>query len=119
MSLKAALAVVEHNLPGFESHQQQLHWLRLTAQSHEAALLKLNALAASLCTLADRLSVGDDSRVTRLLAPKRLLYNTCCQEPLEKNVHRSWWETMVTHSAGQRRTKAKAGPTRMTGQSKG
>jgi len=96
LSLKAALAVVEHNLPGFENHRQQLHWPRLTAQSHEAALLKLNALAASLCTSADRLSLGDDSRVTRLPALKRLLYNTCCREPLEKDVHRSWWETMVT-----------------------
>jgi len=30
-ALRAALAVVEHSLPGFESHRQQSHWPRLTA----------------------------------------------------------------------------------------
>jgi hypothetical protein len=65
-ALQAALAVVEHNRTGFESHRQQLHWPRLTAQSHEAALLQLNALAASLRNSADKLSLGADSRVTRL-----------------------------------------------------
>jgi len=64
-ALRAALAVVEHNRPGFESHRQQPHWLRLTAQAHEAALLQLNALAASLCNSADKLNLGADSRVTR------------------------------------------------------
>jgi len=42
-ALRAALAVVEHNRPGFESHQPQLHGPRLTAQSHEAALLQPSA----------------------------------------------------------------------------
>jgi len=37
-ALRAALAVVEHNRPGFERHRQQSHWQRLTAQAHEAAL---------------------------------------------------------------------------------
>ena len=97
-ALRAALTVVtvEHNLPGFESHRQQLHRPRLTAQSHAAALLQLNALAASLHNSADRLSLGADSRVTRLPALIRRLYNRCCRDPLEKDAHRSWWETMVT-----------------------
>jgi len=38
-ALRAALAVVEHNRPGFESRRQQPRWPRLTAQTHEAALL--------------------------------------------------------------------------------
>jgi len=95
-ALQAALAVVEHNRTGFESHRQQLHWPRLTAQSHEAALLQLNALAASLRNSADKLSLGADSRVTRLPAFIRRLYNRCCRDPLEKDAHRSWWEIMVT-----------------------
>ena len=95
-ALRAALAVVQHNRPGFEIRRQQLHWSRLTAQSHEAALLQLNALAASLCNLADKLSLGADSRVARLPALIRRLYNRCCRDPLEKDAHRSWWETMVT-----------------------
>jgi len=65
-ALRAALAVVEHSLPGFESHRQQIHWPRLTAQIHAAALLQLNALATSLRNSADGLSHGEDSRVTRL-----------------------------------------------------
>ena len=60
------------------------------------ALLQLNALAASLCNLADKLSLGADSRVARLPALIRRLYNRCCRDPLEKDAHRSWWESMVT-----------------------
>jgi len=77
-TLRAALAVVEHNRPGFESHQQQPHWPRLTTQAHEAALLQLNALTASLRISADKLSLGADSRVTRLPALIRRLYNKYC-----------------------------------------
>ena len=95
-ALRAALAVVEHNQPGFESHRQQPHWPRLTAQAHKAALLQINALAASLRNSADKLNLEVDSRVTRLLALIRRLYNKCCRDPLEKEAHRSWWETMVT-----------------------
>jgi len=95
-ALQAALAVVEHNRPGFESHRQQPHWPRLTAQDHEAALLQLNALAVSLRNPVDKLNLGADSRVTRLPALIRRLYNKCCRDPLEKDAHRSWWETMVT-----------------------
>jgi len=95
-ALRAALAVVEHNRPGFESHRQQPHWPRLTAQAHEAALLQLNALAASLGNSADTLNLGADSRVARLPAFIRRLYNKCRRDPLEKQAHRSWWETMVT-----------------------
>jgi len=95
-ALRAALAVVEHNRPGFESHRQQPRWLRLTAQAHNTALLQLNALAASLCNSADKLSLGAYSRVTRLPALIRRLYNTCCRDPLEKDAHKSWWETMLT-----------------------
>jgi len=76
-ALRAALAVVEHNRPGFESHRQQPHWPRLTAQAHEAALLQFNALAASLGNSADKLNLGADSRVTRLPALIRRLYNKC------------------------------------------
>jgi len=93
-ALRAALAVVEHNRPGFESHRQQPHWPRLTAQSHEAALLQLNALAVSLCNSADKLSLGADSRVTRLPAQIRRLYNKCCRDPLEKDAHRSHGHTL-------------------------
>ena len=50
-ALRAALAVVEHNQPGFESHRQQPDWPRLTAQAH-AALLQLTALAAFWCRLS-------------------------------------------------------------------
>jgi len=82
-ALRAALAVVEHKQPGFESHQQQPHWPKLTAQAHEAALLQLNALAASLRNSADKLKLGADSRVTRLPALIRRLYNKCCRDPLE------------------------------------
>ena len=60
------------------------------------ALLQLNALAASLCNLADKLSLGADSRVARLPALIRGLYNKCRRDPLKKEAHRSWWETMVT-----------------------
>jgi len=95
-ALRASLAVVDYNQPGFESHQQQLHWPRLTAQSHEAALLQLNALATSLRNSAEKVSLGADSTVTRLSALIRRLYNRCCRDPLEKDAHRSWWETMVT-----------------------
>ena len=103
-TLRAALAVVEHNRPGFESHRQQLHWSRLTAQAHEAALLQFNALAASLCNSADKLSLEADSTVTRLPALIRRLHNKCCRDSLEKDAHRSWWKTMVTLSqAAQRR----------------
>ena len=77
-ALRAALAVVEHNLPGFESHRQKLHWPRLTAQSLESALLQLSALAASLCNLVGRLSLGADSRVTRHPALIRHLHNRDC-----------------------------------------
>ena len=76
-ALQAVLAVVEHNLPGFESHQQHLQWPRLTAQS----LLQLNALPTSLRNSADRLSLGADSRVIRLPALIRLLYNRSCPVP--------------------------------------
>ena len=89
IALRAALAVVEHNRPGFESHRQQPHWPRLTAQAHEAALLQLNALAASLRNSADKLNLGADSRVTRLLALIRRLYHKCRRDPLEKEAHRS------------------------------
>ena len=41
----------------FESHRQQPHWPRLAAQAHEAAPLKLNALAASLRNSADKLNL--------------------------------------------------------------
>ena len=88
-ALRAALAVVEHNRPGFESHRQQPHWPRLTAQAHEAALLRLNALAASLRNSADKQNLGADSRVTRLPALFRRLYNKCCRDPLETEAHRS------------------------------
>ena len=63
-ALRATLAVVEHNQPGFESPRQQPHWPRLTAQAHEAALLQLNALAVSLRNSADKLNLGADCRVT-------------------------------------------------------
>ena len=95
-ALRAALAVVEHNQPGFERHRQQSHWPRLTAQAHEAALLQLNALATSLGNSAVKLNLGADLRVTRLPALIRRLYNKCRRDPLEKEAHRSWWETMVT-----------------------
>jgi len=95
-ALRAAFAVVEHNRPGFESHRQRPHWPKLTAQAHEAALLQLNALAASLRNSADKLNLGADSTVTRLPALIRRLYNKCRRDPLEKEAHRSWWETMVT-----------------------
>jgi len=88
--------VVEHNQPGFESPRQQPHWPRLTAQAHEAALLQLNALAVSLRNSADKLNLGANSRVTRLPALIRRLYNKCRQDPLEKEAHRSWWKTIVT-----------------------
>jgi len=94
-ALRAALAVIEHSLPGFERHRQQLHWPRLTAHIHAAALLQLTALASSLCNSADRLSQGANSRVTRLPALIRRLYNRCSRDPLEKDAHRSWWDTMV------------------------
>jgi len=97
-TLQAALAVIEHSQPGFESHRQQLHWPRLTAQIHAAALLQLTALAISLCNSADRLSHEADStvtRVTRLPALIRRLCNRCSRDPLEKDSHRSWWETIV------------------------
>jgi len=42
------------------------------------------------------MSLGADSRVTKLPALIRRLYNRCCRDPLEKDAHRSWWETMVT-----------------------
>jgi len=87
-ALRAALAVVEHNRPGFESHQHQPHWPRLTAQAHEADLLELNALAAFLRNSADKLNLEADSRVTRLPALIRRLYNKCCRDPLEKEAHR-------------------------------
>jgi len=106
-ALRAALAVVEHNRPGFEGHRQQPHWPRLTAQAHEAALLQLNALSDSLHNSADKLSLEADSRVTRLPALIRRLYNKCCRDPLEKDAHRSWWETMVTLCrAAQRKGKS-------------
>jgi len=57
-ALRDVLALVEHSIPGFESHRQQLHWPRLTAQTHAAALLQLNALATSLRNSADRLNLG-------------------------------------------------------------
>ena len=62
------------------------------------ALLQLNALAPSLGNSADKLPVnlGADSRVTRLPALMRRLYNKCRRDPLEKEAHRSWWENMVT-----------------------
>ena len=44
------------------------------ATAHEAALLQLNALAASLRNSADKLNL----RVTRLPALIRCLYNKCC-----------------------------------------
>jgi len=40
----AALAVVEHCPPGFESHRQQLHWPRPMAQIHAAALLHCDSM---------------------------------------------------------------------------
>jgi len=94
-ALRATLAVIEHSLPGFERLRQQLHWQRLTAQIHSAALLQLTALASSLCNSVDRLSQGANSRVTRLPALIRRLYNRCSRDPLEKDAHRSWWDTMV------------------------
>jgi len=66
------------------------------AQAHEAALLQRNALAAALCNSADKLSLGAVSRVTRLPALIRRLYNKCCRDPLENYAYRSWWETMIT-----------------------
>jgi len=77
-ALRAALSVVKHNQPGFESHRQQPDWSRLTAQAHEAALLQLNALAASLRNSADKMSLGADFRVTKLPAHIRHLYNKYC-----------------------------------------
>jgi len=93
---RAALAVVGHNRPGFESHRQQPHWPRLTAQAQKAALLQLNDLTASLRNSADKLNLRADSRITRLPALIRRLYNKCCRDPLKKEVHKSQWETMVT-----------------------
>jgi len=72
-ALRPVLAVVQHSLPGFESHRQQLHWPCLTAQTHAAALPQLNALAASPCNSVDRLSLRADFRVTRLPALIRRL----------------------------------------------
>jgi len=66
------------------------------AKTHCTALLQLNALAASLQDSANKLSLGADSRVTRLLALIRRLYNKCCRHPQEKDAHKSWWETIVT-----------------------
>jgi len=107
LRLGAALAMVEHNRPGFKIHRQQPHWPRLTAQAHEAALLQLNALTASLRTSVEKLNLGADSRVTRLPALIRRLYNKCCRDPLEREAHRSWWETMVTLCrAAQRKGKS-------------
>ena len=117
-ALRAALAVVEHSLPGFESHRQQLHWPCLTAQTHAATLLQLNVLAASLRKSSDRLSLGADSRVTLLPALTTRLYIRCCRDPLEKYAHRSWWKTMVMLCSTAQRTKAKIGTTRTTWQSK-
>jgi len=64
--------------------------------AHEVALPQLNAVAASLRNSADKLKLGADSRATRLPALIRRLYNKCCRDPLEKDAHRSWWETLVT-----------------------
>jgi len=36
------------------------------------------------------------SRLQSHKALIRRLYNKCCRDPLEKEAHRSWWETMVT-----------------------
>jgi len=90
IALQAALAVVEYSIPGFESHRQQLHWLRLTAQTHVAALLQLNVLYNSLHNSANRLSPGAGFRFTQLPVFIRRLYSRCCRDPLEKNAHRSW-----------------------------
>ena len=90
----------------FSSGRAQPTWIRkpLTTTpldetqgtGSRAALLQLNALAAPLGNSADKLNLGADSRVTRLPALIRRLYNKCCRDPLEKEAHRSWWENMVT-----------------------
>ena len=48
----------------------------------------------------------------------RRLYNKCRRDPLEKEAHRSWWETMVTLCRAALRKGKKVGPNRMTGQSR-
>jgi len=111
-ALRTALAVVEHNRPG--SHRQQLHWPRLTAQAHEAALLQLNALAASFRNSADKLNLGADSRVTRLPA---LISTTNTVETLWKRTRTDHGGKPWSNFAGQPSEKAKVGPKRMTGQS--
>jgi len=94
-AMQVALAVIEHSLPAFEKNRQQLHWPRFTAQAYAAALIQLTGLATSLCNSADKLSHGADSRVTRLPAVIRCLYDKCRRDPLEKDTHKTWWETMV------------------------
>ena len=89
--LRTALAVIEHSLPGFERNRQQLHWPRLTAQTHSSALIQLTSLSNS----AEKLSHNADSRVTRLPALIRRFYSRCSRDPLQKDAHRSWWETKV------------------------
>jgi len=59
-AMQVALAVIEHSLPGFEKNRQQLHWLRLTAQAHDAAMTQLTALVTYLRNSADKLSQGSD-----------------------------------------------------------
>ena len=67
-----------------------------------AALLQLNAITASIWTLVDKLSLGADSRVTRLLALIRRLYNKCCRDPLEKdNGGRLWSHSTRQPRAGK------------------
>ena len=112
-ALRAALAVVEHNRPGFESHRQQPHWPRLTAQAHEAALFQLNALAASLRNLADKLT--PESRGSQ---PSSGACITNAVETLWKRKRADHGGRPWSHFAGQPCEKAKVGPKRMTGQSK-
>ena len=94
-ALRTALAVIEHILPGFESNRQQLHWPRLPARTHSSALTQLTAMVTSLHTAVDRLTQAADLRVTRLPTLMRRFYNRCSRDPLQKDAHRSWWETKV------------------------
>jgi len=104
--------------PGFKSHWQQLPWPSLTAQSHEAVLLQLNALAASLRNLADRLSLGAAGFQSHK-APSP--HQTSLQQMLLRSPGEGRAQVMVGDHGhtlpDSPKQKAKAGPTRMTRQS--
>jgi len=73
----------------------QLYWPHLTAEAHSAALLQLTVLATSLRNSADKLSQRAVSRITRLPAFLRRLFNKYNQDPQGKDTRMTWWENMV------------------------